>query len=120
MRFCRFNKYHVSPKKERTENNIVFDSKSEKERYLELLTLQKKEKIKGLHLQPKFLLQESFESNGEKHRPIYYTADFEYYLPDGTRVVEDVKGFKTDVYKLKKKLFLYRYGNLLTFKEVGK
>jgi hypothetical protein len=42
-------------------------------------------------------------------RAIKYRADFQY-IEGGQIVVEDVKGRKTDVYKLKKKLFEYRYG----------
>ena len=42
-------------------------------------------------------------------REIRYIADFTYY-EDGRLVVEDTKGFRTDVYKLKKRLFEERYG----------
>lgn len=35
---------------------------------------------------------------------IKYIADFVILLPDGTYRVEDAKGVKTDVYKLKKRL----------------
>lgn len=31
-------------------------------------------------------------------------ADFVYTTEDGAQIIEDVKGMKTDVYKLKKKL----------------
>ena len=33
-------------------------------------------------------------------------------------IVEDVKGLKTPVYKLKRKLFLNKYGSDIIFKEV--
>jgi hypothetical protein len=36
-------------------------------------------------------------------------ADFTY-MEDGKLVVEDCKGFKTDVYKIKKKLMLWVHG----------
>lgn len=39
-----------------------------------------------------------------------YIADFVYKDKDGNEVVEDVKGFRTDVYKIKKKMMRYRYG----------
>jgi len=95
----------------------VFDSKKEAKRYLELKMLEKAGKIKNLKLQPVFLLQEGFYYQGEAIRQITYRADFEYVNEKGERVVEDVKGFKTDVYKLKKKLFLKKYPDVV-FKEV--
>jgi hypothetical protein len=89
--------------------DIIFDSKKEAKRYGELLLMQRAKLISELYLQPKFILQESFKDNkGKKHIAINYIADFQY-IQDGQIVVEDVKGHKTDVYNLKKKLFLARY-----------
>jgi hypothetical protein len=62
------------------------------------------------------MLQESFEHWGVKYRELSYIADF-YYEIDGEKIVEDTKGFKTDVYKLKKKLFLKKYGSMYEFVE---
>ena len=39
-----------------------------------------------------------------------YYADFVVYFPSGKVEVIDVKGFKTDVYKLKKKMMLAFHG----------
>ena len=39
-------------------------------------------------------------------RPVAYVADFAYYTGRGEYVVEDVKGYATDVYILKRKLML--------------
>ena len=89
----------------------VFDSIAESRRYKELAILLKANKIKNLQLQPRFLLQESFRKNGKTHRKIEYIADF-MYEENGKTIVEDVKGKKTEVYKLKKKLFEYRYRDL--------
>ena len=36
-----------------------------------------------------------------------YVADFVYTDKNGNVVVEDVKGIKTEVYKIKRKLMLY-------------
>lgn len=77
--------------------------------------LRKKE-ITELQLQPKFLLQDSFKYKDKVERKIYYIADFSY-KKDGKLIVEDVKGKKTDVYKLKRKLFLYKYTDI-NFREV--
>lgn len=100
-------------------DGITFDSRKEAERYKELKELQRVGKIDGLELQPRFTLMDGFRYEGKAVRKIEYVADF-FYLDLSTYelIVEDVKGVKTDVYKLKKKLFLKRYGNEYKFKEV--
>lgn len=100
-------------------DGIKFDSKKEAKRFQELMILKKTGLIKELELQPTFELQESYTNNkGEKVRAITYKADFIYFDKHLNRyIVEDVKGFKTDVYKLKKKLFEYQYPNL-TIEEI--
>ena len=101
-----------------TIDNIKFDSKAEANRYLELKLLLKGKVIKDLRMQPRFVLLESFiDGQGEKHRKIEYVADFEY--KEGSKhIIEDVKGMKTEVYKLKKKLFLYTYRSSI-FREIN-
>jgi hypothetical protein len=93
-----------------------FDSKKEANRYSELVLLEKHKTIKNLELQPKFLLVEGFEYEGKKERPIYYKADF-IYEEGKKKIVEDVKGEKTQVYKLKRKMFLKKYGDEYKFIE---
>ena len=94
-------------------DNIKFDSKKEGNRYEELKELEKAGLIKELELQKVFELQPSFKKNGKTIRKITYKADFYYYDNHLQRyVVEDVKGFKTEVYKIKKKLFEYVYKDL--------
>lgn len=93
-------------------DGIRFDSKLEARRYLELKILEKSGAISELILQPRYVLQPSFRKNGKTIRPIVYTADFQYRNSDGQIIVEDTKGFRTDVYRLKKKLFEYRYPDL--------
>lgn len=56
----------------------VFDSIAESRRYKELALLEKAREIKDLQLQPRFLLQESFNKNGKTYRKIEYVADFMY------------------------------------------
>lgn len=97
-------------------DGIKFDSKKEANRYLVLKDMLMHDEIEDLQLQPKFLLQESYKYNEVTIRKIYYIADFSY-KKEGKLVVEDVKGKKTDVYKLKRKLFLYRYKDI-DFREV--
>lgn len=97
-------------------DGIKFDSKKEAKRYIVLKALEGKGEIEKLMLQPRFLLQEGFRKNGKAYRKIEYVADF-MYEQDGKLIIEDVKGIKTDVYKLKQKLFEKRYQDL-TIKEI--
>lgn len=110
-------KYH---NKKTTVNGITFDSKLEAARYSELLVLERGGFISALTTQPKFLLQDGFEYDGKKERAIYYIADFQYLDSDTNEwVVEDAKGTRTEVYKLKRKLFLAKYGKRYRFEEVA-
>ena len=86
----------------------VFDSIAESKRYKELALLERAGQIKELKLQPKFLLQEGFKKNGKTYRKIEYIADF-MYIENGKIIIEDVKGMETEVFKLKRKLFEYKY-----------
>lgn len=112
------NKYK---NKKVTINGKVFDSKKEAKRYLELIKLEQAGLIKDLETQKKFLLLDSFKKNGKTYKQISYYADFVYYdIYEKKTIVEDVKAskyFKTDVYKIKKKLFEFIYPNL-TIKEI--
>jgi len=82
---------------------IKFDSQMEMEYYKHLLEFYNENEI---ILQPKFTLQDKFvDCRGNKHMAIKYIADFQ--LPDGS--VIDVKGMETSDFKIKKKLFLYKF-----------
>lgn len=89
----------------------VFDSIAESRRYKELALLEKAGEIENLQLQPKFLLQESFKKNGKTYRKIEYIADF-MYEEKGKVIIEDVKGMETKEFKIKRKLFEYKYPDL--------
>ena len=89
----------------------VFDSVLEARRYKQLALLERVGEISNLKLQVPFLLQESFRKNGKTYRKIEYIADF-VYEENGQTIVEDTKGIKTDVFKIKQKLFEYKYPNL--------
>lgn len=108
---------------------IKFDSKAEAARFDELMARQKAGLIRGLKLQPEYTLQEAFTTTeGERIQAIRYRADFSYeekvrFTNEGgsmeelwESVVEDVKGKKTDVYNLKKKMMQEKYG--VTIREV--
>lgn len=99
-------------------DGITFDSKKEAKRYVKLKKMEQEGLIRDLHLQVPFELVPSFyifvDGKKKKRRNIRYIADFVYFEND-KEVVEDVKGRKTDIYKLKKKLFEYKYH--MTIKE---
>lgn len=90
-------------------DGIKFDSKLEANRYRELKLLEKAGAIKGLELQPKFRLIPTFRKNGKTYRGITYIADFAYYDENERYIVEDVKGYKTKEYQIKRKLFEYTF-----------
>lgn len=87
-------------------DGIKFDSKKEANRYKELKIFERAGKIKDLKLQvPYTLIPKS-----EYGREIKYYADFVYFdLDENEEIVEDTKGFKTDIYKIKKRLFQEKY-----------
>lgn len=109
------NKYNA---RKTIVDGIKFDSRKEAKRYVELKEMERKGLIRDLNLQVPFELIPSFtifvDGKIRKRRNIRYIADFVYFEND-KEVVEDVKGRKTDVYKLKKKLFEYVYH--MTIKE---
>lgn len=87
-----------------------FDSKAEFERWKQLKQMQKDGEIHQLKRQVKFELIPAQKINGKTiERACSYIADFTYYYK-GSFVVEDVKGHKTPVYNIKKKLMLERHG----------
>lgn len=102
------SKYHS---KKVIIDSYKFDSKKEAQYYLYLKSELKKGTIYNLELQKEFILQESFKLNDKTRRKITYRADFTYKTTKDDRIhVIDVKGFKTEIYRLKKKLFEKRYG----------
>lgn len=89
-------------------DGITFDSKAEAERYEQLRRQELCGFIHDLERQKKYVLCKGRWDNGRLFS-ISYIADFVYVM-DGKTVVEDVKGYKTDVYELKKKLMKAVYG----------
>ncbi|NWF65612.1 MAG: DUF1064 domain-containing protein [Chloroflexi bacterium] len=84
-----------------------FDSAAESKRYDELWLLGEAGYISFLQCQVVFELQPGFRFMGETIRPITYRADFVYYEEERRSwIIEDVKGAKTAVYKLKRALLL--------------
>lgn len=98
-------------------DGIAFDSKKEANYYCELKILKMAGKVKDFELQVPFELQPKFKYDGKTTRAIKYIADFVVKYADGHVEVVDVKGMRLDVYKLKRKLLLYKYPEII-FKEV--
>lgn len=89
-------------------NGIKFDSKKELKFYLQLLEREQNGEVSNIRLQVPFTLQPSFKFNGKTIRAITYKADFVYYdNTDKKEHIVDTKGFRTEVYKIKKKIMLY-------------
>jgi len=90
-------------------DGFIFDSKAEGRRYSELKLLERAGEIKDLRLQPKF----TCAVNGKVI--CHYIADFHYFdSQTQSEKIEDVKGMKTPVYKLKKRLFEALYNQTIT------
>ena len=95
----------------RTEHNgRMFASKGEARRAAELELLQRAGQIKNLAYQVKFPLVIG------KVKICDYVCDFQYYEP-GAFVVEDFKGMRPPVYRLKAKLMLAIHG--IQIRETG-
>jgi len=99
-------------------DNIRFDSRAEASYYCNLKLLKQAKKIKGFELQPEFVLLPPFQKGKKKYRGIKYIADFRIEHLDGSIEIVDVKGFKTDGYRIKKQLFESLYPDL-TINEVS-
>lgn len=116
----RPHKYGAKPK---TVDGIRFASQKEARRYQELRLLEKAGEIVQLRCQVPMLLSVGRAFVGGQAALGKYVADFVYGVPCGTyrgemgetltkhtQVVEDVKGFKTPLYRWKKKHVEAQYG----------
>lgn len=89
--------------------SLAFDSLKELDYYFILKDRLKRGEITDLRRQVSIIIQPAFDFNGKRIREITYRADFMYIdKRDGSPHIIDVKGMRTDVYKLKKKLLLYQ------------
>jgi len=96
----------LCPRCNKKDEVKIFDSKLEYNRYCHLRLLEAYGDISDLKLQTPFPIIWP----GSKSIICTYIADFTYIKKSGERVVEDTKGFKTPIYKLKKKLVRDAYG----------
>ncbi len=112
------SKYHS---KKIQADGQTFDSRKEYGRWCALRLMERAGEITDLRRQVKYVLIPAQYGpdtvgprGGVKRGPLLerertYIADF-VYIKDGQTIVEDCKGFKTDTYKLKRALMLYKYG----------
>lgn len=107
-------------------DGIVFDSVREARRYKELKALEATGALRDLQRQVKYTLipeqrdfcneiytrgknKGCFKPGKLLEKECSYIADF-VYTRDGKTVVEDAKGVRTDVYRIKRKLMLWVHG----------
>lgn len=109
----KINQHLTEPvrKKSKYGNNkkevdgILFDSEKEAKRYSELKMLLKAGQIGLLELQV------PFELNPGGTHSLKYIADFTYYdSRTGEKIVEDTKGYLTQIYRKKRRLMLKVHG----------
>ena len=133
------SKYHNV---KQTIDGIIFDSKREADYYYTLKIFKMAGEINEIKPHPKFILQPGFwkcnKCNiiwGEdelkrgkctfcgtkmpKISAITYSADFCVTYKDGHIEIVDVKGIKTEAFKIKQKMFEFKYPEL-KLKVIGK
>jgi hypothetical protein len=129
------NKYHAKKSK---IDGILFDSHAEAMRYAELKLMKQAGIVKNIECQPVFELQRAYrrcpackgrwgiiheeqlsvnvcpicKTKTPLTRSIVYRADFRITYADGHQEIEDVKGMETALFKLKRKLFEYKFPEL--------
>lgn len=95
------------------DDRWIFDSRKEADYFDQLKLRMEAGEIRHLVIQPRYELQQAFDKNGKHYQDIEYVADYEYIeCTTGKTYVVDVKGKKTPVYNIKKKLFEFKYPEL--------
>lgn len=97
--------------KKTERHGIIFDSIKEADRYDHLLLLERAGEISHLERQGKiYLMSGNTHVRYDSGRKAYWKFDFAYFCyKRNKRVIEDVKGVRTDVFKLKKAVLLACY-----------
>lgn len=102
------SKYHA---RRTTIDGICFDSGAEAARWSQLNLMERAGMIRQLRRQVSYELVPSERGpDGKTLRPMRYVADFVYTDASGREHVEDVKGVRTEAYKLKKRLMWHILG----------
>ena len=105
----RGNKYHA-------EKSGGYASRKDHRRANELKLMQRAGLIANLREQVSYeLIPAQRGADGKLiERACSYIADFVYTDKNGNTIVEDTKGMRTDVYRIKRKLMLYVHGIRVT------
>lgn len=90
-------------------DNITFDSGMEAKYYVYLLEKIQAGIVDNFSRQQEFLLQPSFKIGDKRRAAIKYIADFVITYTNGDVIIVDVKGRETPDFKIKKKLFEYKF-----------
>lgn len=90
---------------------VKFDSKAEASRFIALKRMEEAGLITDLRRQVPFELAPAVHLPGKCRMspPLRYFADF-VYVQDDRQIVEDVKGFITEVYRIKRHLLKALHG----------
>lgn len=89
-------------------DGIAFDSQVEANYYCRLKLLLRAGKIDGFCRQARFVVTEGRDDE----KGTEYVTDFIVFYPDGKYRIVDVKGVKTDVFRLKVKCMREKYPKL--------
>lgn len=95
-------------------NGIEFDSVQESKFYLFLMEKKATGKIIDFLLQPTYVLMNSYrrKEDNKMVRKMTYSADFLVMRNDESIVAIDTKGFETDTFKIKRKLYDFLHEHL--------
>lgn len=100
------NKYRNKPC---TSGGEKYRSQKEKHRHQSLLLLERAGLISNLRREVSYILAEGVTIRGKRKRSLRYIADF-VYMQDGSEVVEDAKGVRTEGYRIKRHLLKAIHG----------
>ncbi len=107
-KFMKRNKFNAV---KTTIDGIKFHSKKESMRYSQLKLYEKGGLITDLRLQVPYELIPKLVINGKTERAIKYIADFVYFdTVHKVEVIDDCKGYRTDIYKIKYRLMKMIHG----------
>ncbi len=95
-----------------TVDGRTFDSAMEADYYLTLKQKVEDGILKSFICQPKFKICDEYVRNGKKIKAAFYVLDFQEFYVDGRVEYVDVKGFETDIAKLKRKLLESKHPNI--------
>ncbi len=103
---------HIRNTRRKIVGGREFRSTLEADAYQLLKAWERAGVISDLELQPRFLLQARFLRHGVSIRGMHYTADFRF-VRDFRTVVVETKGYRTEAFNLRRKLFLRKFPELI-------